>query len=100
MGIPTEIVGSLPRPETLQQTYADYDAGKIDKGQLEEAQDAAALDSIDRLKQTGETFVSDGEQRASSFATYPITDTLDGTGLAEGQQHSHYSHHDYEKRLS
>ncbi|KAI8279862.1 hypothetical protein K4K60_005260 [Colletotrichum sp. SAR11_57] len=84
MGIPTELVGSLPRPEALQKTYADYDAGKIFKGQLEKAQDAAVKDSIDRLKQTGETFVSDGEQRASSFATYPITDTLNGTGLAEG----------------
>ncbi|KAF5526939.1 Methionine synthase [Colletotrichum aenigma] len=84
MGIPTELVGSLPRPEALQKTYADYDAGKIFKGQLEKAQDAAVKDSIDRLKQTGETFVSDGEQRASSFATYPITDTLSGTGLAEG----------------
>jgi hypothetical protein len=26
--------------------------------------------------------VSDGEQRWSSFATYPVTDTLAGTGLA------------------
>lgn len=100
MGIPTEIVGSLPRPELLQRTYADYDAGKISKYQLEKAQDVAAEDSIDRLKQTGETFVSDGEQRASSFATYPIADTLNGTGLAEGGQHSHCSHCDYERLLS
>ncbi|KAF9873890.1 5-methyltetrahydropteroyltriglutamate-homocysteine methyltransferase [Colletotrichum karsti] len=84
MGIPTELVGSLPRPEALQQAYADYDAGKILKGQLEKAQDAAVKDSINRLKDTGETFVNDGEQRASSFATYSITDTLSGTGLADG----------------
>lgn len=90
MGIPTELVGSLPRPEALQKIYAEYDAGKISKSQLEEAQDAAVRDSIECLKQTGETFLTDGEQRASSFATYPITDTLNGTGLAEGQQHSHY----------
>ena len=31
---------------------------------------------------TGETLVTDGEQRASSFATYPIIDTLGGAGLA------------------
>lgn len=97
MGIPTELVGSLPRPEALQETYADYDAGKTSKDQLEKAQDAAVQDSINRLKQTGETFVSDGEQRASSFATYPITDTLNGTGLAEGQQKAHYSHYDDEE---
>ena len=34
------------------------------------------------MSQTGESLVTDGEQRASSFATYPITDTLNGTGLA------------------
>ncbi|GAB1522179.1 hypothetical protein RhiTH_005291 [Rhizoctonia solani] len=31
----------------------------------------------------GEPVVTDGEQRASSFATYPLTDTLGGTGLAK-----------------
>ncbi|KAL8883369.1 MAG: hypothetical protein Q9192_007212 [Flavoplaca navasiana] len=31
---------------------------------------------------TGETLRSDGEQRVSSFATYPIIDTLGGAGLA------------------
>ena len=34
------------------------------------------------MSQTGEMYVTDGEQRASSFATYPVTDTLGGTGLA------------------
>ena len=34
------------------------------------------------MLQTGETLVTDGEQRASSFATYPIIDTLGGKGLA------------------
>ena len=29
MPIPTEPVGSLPRPMKLQQAFADYDAGKI-----------------------------------------------------------------------
>ena len=82
MPIPTELVGSLPRPMTLQQAYADYDAGnRLDA--LEAAQDAAAEDSIHRLEATGEPIVTDGEQRESSFATYPITDTLAGTGLAE-----------------
>ncbi|MCJ1353805.1 MAG: hypothetical protein MMC33_003792 [Icmadophila ericetorum] len=82
MPIPTEVVGSLPRPTYLQKAYVDYDAGTISKGDLEKAQDKAAEDSIVRMSQTGETHVTDGEQRASSFATYPITDTLGGTGLA------------------
>ncbi len=81
-GIPTEAVGSLPRPAKLQGAYADYDAGKITKEQLEAEQDEAVQDSISRLEATGSPIVSDGEQRWSSFATYPLTDTLMGTGLA------------------
>lgn len=82
-GIPTEPVGSLPRPSTLQAAYAAYDEGKIDKEALEAEQDAAVRDSLERYKATGSPIVSDGEQRSSSFATYPLTDTLAGTGLAE-----------------
>jgi methionine synthase II (cobalamin-independent) len=83
MAIPTELVGSLPRPMTLQQAYADYDEGTITWQQLQAEQDAAAEDSIHRLEATGEPIVTDGEQRESSFATYSITDTLAGTGLAD-----------------
>jgi methionine synthase II (cobalamin-independent) len=83
MPIPTEPVGSLPRPMKLQAAYAGYDAGKVSKEQLTREQDAACLDSIKRMEATGAPVVSDGEQRMSSFATYPITDTLAGTGLAE-----------------
>jgi methionine synthase II (cobalamin-independent) len=83
MPIPTELVGSLSRPMKLQQAYADYDEGKITWEQLQAAQDDAATDSIHRLEATGEPIVTDGEQRESSFATYSITDTLAGTGLAD-----------------
>src|SRR6201996_3852581 len=82
--IPTELVGSLTRPMALQEAYADYDEGKISLGDLQTAQDAAAEDSIKRLEATGEPIVTDGEQRESSFATYNLTDTLAGTGLAKG----------------
>ena len=82
MPIPTELVGSLPRPEKLQNAYQDLDDGKIEVSDLAKLQEEAAEDSIKRLEQTGETLVTDGEQRESSFATYPITTTLAGTGLA------------------
>jgi methionine synthase II (cobalamin-independent) len=82
MPIPTEPVGSLPRPAKLQAAFADYDAGKITREQLEREQDTACLDSIKRMEATGSPIITDGEQRASSFATYPLTDTLAGTGLA------------------
>jgi methionine synthase II (cobalamin-independent) len=83
MPIATELVGSLPRPMKLQEAYAEYDEGRITFEQLQAEQDAAAEDSIRRLEETGEPIVTDGEQRESSFATYPITDTLAGTGLAD-----------------
>ncbi len=84
MPIPTELVGSLPRPMRLQQAYADYDEGKIGFEELQAEQNKAAEDSIKRLEATGEPIVTDGEQRESSFATYNLTDTLAGTGLADG----------------
>ncbi len=59
----------------LQQAYADYDAGKISREELVKAQDKAAEDSIKRMEATGQELVTDGEQRASSFATYPITES-------------------------
>ena len=83
MPIPTELVGSLPRPMKLQEAYQAYDDGQIDFAALQAEQDKAAEDSIKRLEETGESYVTDGEQRESSFATYPITDTLAGTGLAD-----------------
>lgn len=83
MSIPSEPVGSLPRPAKLQEAIAAYDEGKISRQDLKREQDAACLDSIKRMEAAGSPIVSDGEQRASSFATYPLTDTLAGTGLAE-----------------
>ena len=55
MPIPTELVGSLPRPMSLQQAYQDHDDGKITFEQLQAEQDKAAEDSIKRLEQTGVT---------------------------------------------
>ena len=82
-GIPTQPVGSLPRPAKLQAAYGEYDAGTISKGQLEAEQEAAVKDSISRFEATGSPIIADGEQWWSSFATYPVTDTLAGTGLAD-----------------
>jgi len=82
-GIQTEPVGSLPRPTWLQQAYARYDAGEIAREQLEAEQDKAVEDTIERYEATPAPIISDGEQRWSSFATYPVTDTLAGTGLAD-----------------
>ncbi|KAJ7982941.1 hypothetical protein DFH06DRAFT_1266565 [Mycena polygramma] len=83
MGLPTESVGSLPRPQYLQAKFEEYDAGKATLEDLFEAQERAAADSVQRMEETGQEFITDGEQRASSFATYPVIDTLGGKGLAD-----------------
>lgn len=80
--ISTENVGSLPRPNTLQEALAKYDQEEISREELTELQDEACRDAITRMEATGQSVVTDGEQRISSFATYPLVDTLGGSGLA------------------
>jgi methionine synthase II (cobalamin-independent) len=46
MPIPTELVGSLPRPIKLQNAYEAYDKGTVTWEELQSAQDEAAADSI------------------------------------------------------
>ena len=81
-GIPTEPVGSIPRPLKLQQAYAAYDAKKITKAQLGGGAERRRRRYLKRFEATGSPIITDGEQRVSSFATYPIADTLAGNGLA------------------
>ena len=50
----------------LQEAFQAHDDGKIDFAQLQAEQDEAAADSIKRLEETGESYVTDGEQRESS----------------------------------
>ena len=55
-----------PCSQVLQEAYADYDAGKITKEDLEKAQDKAVEDSLTKMAATGEPLITDGEQRCSS----------------------------------
>ena len=73
-GIPTEPVGSLPRPQALLDAQAAYQAGRIDESALDVARDAAVRDTITHCEASGAPLVSDGEQRRSSFAAYPVAD--------------------------
>ena len=76
MPIPTEPVGSIPRPSELQQAMQQFAAGKIDAAALDGFFESAVKETIERLEATGSPIVSDGEQTKSSFATYPL-DGLD-----------------------
>jgi 5-methyltetrahydropteroyltriglutamate--homocysteine methyltransferase len=79
MSIPTEPIGSIPRPAELIGAWSDRSSGRIDDAGVHRVAERALRDTIRRFEETGSPVISDGEQTKSSFATYP----LDGaTGLA------------------
>jgi 5-methyltetrahydropteroyltriglutamate--homocysteine methyltransferase len=72
MSIPTEPIGSIPRPTGLMQAMRDFAAGRIGQRELDAASAAALRDTIERFEATGSPVISDGEQTKPSFATYPV----------------------------
>jgi 5-methyltetrahydropteroyltriglutamate--homocysteine methyltransferase len=72
MSLPTEPIGSIPRPPALLAGIADHAAGRIDKGSLESLYDEALRDTIATLESLGSPVVTDGEQTKPSFVTYPL----------------------------
>jgi 5-methyltetrahydropteroyltriglutamate--homocysteine methyltransferase len=72
MALPTEPVGSIPRPTELIDAMAASAAGNLAPEKLEPLFDAAVRDTIRRFEETGSPVITDGEQRKPSFATYPI----------------------------
>jgi 5-methyltetrahydropteroyltriglutamate--homocysteine methyltransferase len=73
MAIPTEQIGSIPRPASLLQTMAAFQAGKASRPEMDDAYADALRDTMQRLEQTGSPVITDGEQTKPSFATYPLT---------------------------
>jgi 5-methyltetrahydropteroyltriglutamate--homocysteine methyltransferase len=73
MAIPTEPIGSIPRPPELIQAIESFQGGKIDQNAIDRAYDAALRDTVDRLERTGSPVLTDGEQTKPSFATYPLS---------------------------
>lgn len=70
--LPTEQVGSIPRPSRLQQAVLRAGTGDVTAEELRGFQDDAVVDTLNRLRETGSPIVSDGEQRRTSFAVYPL----------------------------
>lgn len=83
MTIPTEPIGSIPRPQELLAGAAAAAAGNISPDELDALYVAALKDTIARFEATGSPVISDGEQRKPSFATYPLAglDTLAPDGV-------------------
>jgi 5-methyltetrahydropteroyltriglutamate--homocysteine methyltransferase len=72
MPIPTEPVGSIPRPPRLVAALAEVGAGHLAPAALEPLFDEALRDTLERFAATGSPVVTDGEQTKPSFATYPV----------------------------
>jgi 5-methyltetrahydropteroyltriglutamate--homocysteine methyltransferase len=71
MAIPTEPIGSIPRP--LELIEAVRTAGDDDDPNLNPLYDAAIRDTIARFEATGSPVISDGEQRKyHNFWTYSV----------------------------
>jgi 5-methyltetrahydropteroyltriglutamate--homocysteine methyltransferase len=73
MIIPTEPIGSIPRPKYLVDALQQHADGKLDAAELAGLQERAVAETIAAFEETGSPVVTDGEQSKPSFATYPLT---------------------------
>jgi 5-methyltetrahydropteroyltriglutamate--homocysteine methyltransferase len=72
MAIPTEPIGSVPRPPELIEAVRAAGEGGGSQEELDRLYDEALRDTIERFEATGSPVITDGEQTKPSFATYPL----------------------------
>jgi 5-methyltetrahydropteroyltriglutamate--homocysteine methyltransferase len=70
--IPTEPIGSIPRPTELIKGLQSFEKGNISQAQLDTLYEQAIRDTIQIFEATGSPVITDGEQAKPSFATYPL----------------------------
>jgi methionine synthase II (cobalamin-independent) len=70
--IPTEPIGSVPRPPQLIEAMRAAAEGRVSEQQLEAIREEALAQTISELEATGSPVITDGEQLKPSFVTYPI----------------------------
>jgi len=70
--LPTEPIGSIPRPAALIDGVRGFAAGRVSQPELDALYESAVQDTIQRLEATGSPVITDGEQAKHSFATYSI----------------------------
>jgi 5-methyltetrahydropteroyltriglutamate--homocysteine methyltransferase len=70
MTIPTEPIGSIPRPSKLLEAIKRHGSSHPN---VEALYDEAIRDTIDQFEATGSPVITDGEQRKyQNFATYCV----------------------------
>ena len=72
MPIPTEPIGSIPRPPELVEGVRAAAEGRILQRELDALYSNAVQETIARFEETGSPVITDGEQRKPSFVTYPV----------------------------
>jgi len=70
--IPTEPIGSVPRPTQLIVRSAGLSGGHVSASEVRALQEAAIRDTINAYREAGEQVLVDGEQTKPSFAHYPF----------------------------
>jgi len=94
MSIPTEPIGSIPRPKELIEAVIAHTAAQLPTEELASFYDAAVRDTIRRFEETGSPVISDGEQTKSSFVTYPLSGATnlapDGVEIGFADGHSRH----------
>jgi 5-methyltetrahydropteroyltriglutamate--homocysteine methyltransferase len=73
MPLPTEPIGSIPRPPELIEAARAVAAGTLSEAELGPLYESALRDTISQLEATGSPVITDGEQTKPSFATYPLS---------------------------
>jgi 5-methyltetrahydropteroyltriglutamate--homocysteine methyltransferase len=83
VSIPTEPIGSVPRPPQLIEAMRGAAEGRVSELELEALRDEALAQTISELEATGSPVITDGEQLKPSFVTYPIQGltSLDPNGV-------------------
>src|SRR5262249_50403741 len=72
MPIPTEPIGSIPRPPALISAMGEFRAGRVTQERMNALYAEALKDTIRRFEETGSPVITDGEKTKPSFATYPV----------------------------
>lgn len=73
MTIPTQPIGSIPRPLALIEATKALEAGRASQSQVDELYEEAVRETIQRFEATGSPVITDGEQKKyDNFATYSV----------------------------
>jgi 5-methyltetrahydropteroyltriglutamate--homocysteine methyltransferase len=83
MALPTEPIGSIPRPDELIEALQAHRRGDLSADALEAIQDRALRATVSAFEDTGSPVITDGEQAKPSFLSYPIegADNLEPGGI-------------------